>query len=134
MEVSGDGFTNAFALGEYGQQAGELHSDEVFSLCEFLHTVTSSGFDAAFAGFRLGQVCESHGWKVHPWVLMRNYFYLLLETPESNLVTGMNWLLGTFSQGWNALRSPKGHASSMGRHKGPPLSMKSQPSASHQRR
>jgi REP element-mobilizing transposase RayT len=38
---------------------------------------------------RLGQVCESHGWKVQAWVLMGNYFHLLLETPEPNLVTGM---------------------------------------------
>ena len=48
--------------------------------------------------FRLGQVCGSHGWKVHAWVLMGNHFHLLLETPEPNLMTGMKWLLGTFSQ------------------------------------
>lgn len=39
--------------------------------------------------FRLGQVCASHGWRVHAWVLMGNHFHLLLETPEPNLVTGM---------------------------------------------
>ena len=37
--------------------------------------------------FRLGQVCGSHGWRVHAWVLMGNHFHLLLETPEPNLVT-----------------------------------------------
>lgn len=46
--------------------------------------------------FRLGQVCGSHGWRVHAWVLMGNHFHLLLETPEPNLVTGMKFLLGTF--------------------------------------
>ena len=34
--------------------------------------------------FRLGQVCESHGWRVHVWVFMKNHFHLLLETPEPN--------------------------------------------------
>ena len=42
---------------------------------------------------RLGTVCESHGWRVHAWVLMSNHFHLLLETPEPNLVSGMKLLL-----------------------------------------
>lgn len=46
--------------------------------------------------YRLGQVCGSHGWRVHAWVLMGNHFHLLLETPEPSLVTGMKYLLGTF--------------------------------------
>jgi hypothetical protein len=40
---------------------------------------------------------------------MGNHFHLLLETPEPILVMGMKWLLGTFSQGWNARRSRRGH-------------------------
>jgi hypothetical protein len=32
---------------------------------------------------------------------MGNHFLLVLETPESNLVTGMKWMLGVCSQGWN---------------------------------
>ena len=32
---------------------------------------------------------------------MGNHFHLLLETPEPNLVRGMKWWLGVFSQGWN---------------------------------
>ena len=59
--------------------------------------------------FRLGQVCASHGWMVHAWVLMGNHFHLLLETPQANLVTGMKQLLGTFSQGWNQVRQQHGH-------------------------
>ena len=46
----------------------------------------------------LGEVCESHGWKVHAWVLMGNHFHLLLETPEPNLISGMKLLLGAFAQ------------------------------------
>ena len=45
--------------------------------------------------FRLGQVCGSHGWRVHAWVLMGNHFHLLLETPEATLSAGMRVLLGT---------------------------------------
>ena len=71
--------------------------------------------------FRLGQVCGSHGWRVHAWVLMGNHFHLLLETPEPNLVTGMKYLLGTFSQGWNARRARRGHVF-QGRYKSVPVS------------
>jgi len=70
--------------------------------------------------FRLGQVCESHGWRVHAWVLMGNHFHLLLETPQANLVTGMQWLLGTFSQGWNRARQRRGHVF-QGRYKSVPV-------------
>jgi REP element-mobilizing transposase RayT len=58
---------------------------------------------------RLEEVCGSCGWRVHAWVLMGNHFHLLLETPLPNLVTGMKWLLGTFSQGWNRARGRQGH-------------------------
>jgi len=30
------------------------------------------------------------GWRVHAWVLMGNHYHLFLETPEPNLVAGMN--------------------------------------------
>jgi hypothetical protein len=58
---------------------------------------------------RLGEVCESRGWRIHTWVLMSNHFHLLLETPQANGVTGMKWLLGTFSQGWNRARWRRGY-------------------------
>ncbi|MFT3990021.1 MAG: transposase [Luteolibacter sp.] len=58
---------------------------------------------------RLGEACASHGWRVHAWVLMGNHFHLLLETPQANLVSGMKWLMGTFSQGWNRARLRRGH-------------------------
>ncbi len=53
--------------------------------------------------------CERFGWRVHAWVLMGNHFHLLLETPEPNLVAGMKWMLGVYSQGWNRRRGRKGH-------------------------
>lgn len=70
--------------------------------------------------FRLGQVCANHGWKVHAWVLMGNHFHLLLETPQANLVSGMKWLMGTFSQGWNRARQRRGHVF-QGRYKSVPV-------------
>lgn len=69
---------------------------------------------------RLGQACESHGWKVHAWVLMGNHFHLLLETPQPNLVSGMKWLLSTYSQGWNRARKRRGHVF-QGRYKAVPV-------------
>ncbi len=70
--------------------------------------------------FRLGEVAASHGWRVHAWVLMGNHFHLLLETPQPNLVTGMKYLLGTFSQGWNRARKRRGHVF-QGRYKSVPV-------------
>jgi REP element-mobilizing transposase RayT len=70
--------------------------------------------------FRLGQVGGSHGWRVHAWVLMGNHFHLLLETPEANLVSGMKYLMGTFSQGWNRARQRRGHVF-QGRYKAVPV-------------
>ncbi|MCX6876775.1 MAG: transposase [Verrucomicrobia bacterium] len=70
--------------------------------------------------FRLGQVCDSHGWRVHAWVLMGNHYHLLLETPQANLVSGMKYLMGTFSQGWNRARTRRGHVF-QGRYKSVPV-------------
>ncbi|MEO5714155.1 MAG: transposase [Luteolibacter sp.] len=53
--------------------------------------------------------CARFGWRVHAWVLMGNHFHLLLETPEPNLVAGMKWMLGVYSQRWNRRRQRKGH-------------------------
>ena len=46
----------------------------------------------------LGQACAKSGWRIHAWVLMGNHYHLLVETPEANLVTGMKWLQGTYTQ------------------------------------
>ena len=77
--------------------------------------------DAKSFFFRLAEVCERCGWKVHAYVLMSNHFHLLLETPEPNLVDGMRYLMGTFSQGWNARHQRRGHVF-QGRYKSIPVS------------
>ena len=49
----------------------------------------------------MGEACERTGWKVHAWVLMGNHYHLLLETPEPNLVAGMQWLQNTYTRRFN---------------------------------
>jgi hypothetical protein len=41
--------------------------------------------------------------------MMGNHFHVLLETPEPNLVAGMKWFMGVFSQWWNIRRKRRGH-------------------------
>jgi putative transposase len=57
----------------------------------------------------LVQACEAQRWYLHAWCLMDNHYHLLLETPESNLVAGMKWLLGTFAIRFNRYRKENGH-------------------------
>lgn len=48
-------------------------------------------------------------WALHAFVLMSNHYHLALETPEANLVTGMQWLQATFANRFNRLRGERGH-------------------------
>ncbi len=57
----------------------------------------------------LGDACNRCGWRVHVFVLMGNHYHLLLETPEPNLVDGMRWLQGTYTQRFNARHKVWGH-------------------------
>jgi putative transposase len=57
----------------------------------------------------LNETCERTGWIVHAYVLMRNHYHLLIETPEANLVDGMKWLQGTYTQRVNIWMKRRGH-------------------------
>ena len=57
----------------------------------------------------LGEACEKTGWRIHAWVMMNNHYHLLLETPEANLVVGMKWLQGTYTQRYNSRHEVFGH-------------------------
>jgi putative transposase len=57
----------------------------------------------------LGQTCGRTGWQVHAYVLMSNHYHLLLETPEANLVAGMKWLQGVYTQRFNRRHNQCGH-------------------------
>ena len=49
----------------------------------------------------IGKACEMTGWRVHAWVLMRNHYHLLIETPEANLVSGMKWVQNAYTRRFN---------------------------------
>lgn len=40
---------------------------------------------------------------------MANHFHLAIETPEGNLVAGMQWLQSTFANRFNRFRDVRGH-------------------------
>lgn len=57
----------------------------------------------------LEEVAVRTGWRIHAFVLMDNHYHLLLETPEPNLVVGMKWLQGTYTQRFNSRYKEWGH-------------------------
>ncbi len=57
----------------------------------------------------LAEVCARTGWIIHAYVLMDNHYHILLETPEPNLVVGMKWFQGTYTQRFNASHKVRGH-------------------------
>jgi putative transposase len=57
----------------------------------------------------LAEAVERTGWRVHAWVLMLTHYHLLIETPEANLVEGMKWFQGTFTQRHNGYHRTYGH-------------------------
>lgn len=68
----------------------------------------------------LGEACEKTGWRIHAYVLMGNHYHLLTETPEANLVAGMKWLQGTYTQRYNGRHQIYGHLF-QGRYKAVPV-------------
>jgi REP element-mobilizing transposase RayT len=69
---------------------------------------------------KMTEVCSRTGWKIHAYVLMPNHFHWLLETPEPNLVAGMKWFMGAYSQSFNARHGQRGHVF-QGRYKALPV-------------
>jgi REP element-mobilizing transposase RayT len=57
----------------------------------------------------LTEACEKTGWVVHAWCLMSNHYHLALETPQPNLVDGMQWFQATFATRFNRFRKEGGH-------------------------
>lgn len=68
----------------------------------------------------LAETCERTGFLIHSHVLMKNHYHLLLETPEANLVAGMKWLQGTYTQRFNRRHQLVGHLY-QGRYKAKPI-------------
>jgi REP element-mobilizing transposase RayT len=67
--------------------------------------------DGAKSAFEtcLFEACGKSNWVLHAYVLMSNHYHLALETPEGNLVSGMQWLQATFANRFNKLRGERGH-------------------------
>jgi REP element-mobilizing transposase RayT len=61
--------------------------------------VSPDGADEELFLKTLGECCARTGFRVWAWVLMRNHYHLLIETPAANLVGGMGWQRG---QGTNS--------------------------------
>lgn len=68
----------------------------------------------------LEEVCRQTGWRIHAYVLMSNHYHLLMETPEANLVAGMKWFQGTYTQRFNTMFECRGHLF-QGRYKALPV-------------
>jgi REP element-mobilizing transposase RayT len=57
----------------------------------------------------LARIVADSGWLLHAWVLMRNHYHLLIETPEIGLSKGVKWLNQTYVQRFNARHDRVGH-------------------------
>ena len=57
--------------------------------------------DRRYFSKTLGETSGQTGWSVHAWVMMGNHYHLLVETPEPNLVAGMQWLQNTYTRRFN---------------------------------
>jgi putative transposase len=57
----------------------------------------------------LGRTCRRMAWEIHAYCLMSNHFHLVVETPRSNLGTGMQWFLGSYTQQFNRRHRLSGH-------------------------
>jgi len=74
--------------------------------------------------YTMGEVCERTGWKIHSFVQLPNHFHWQVETPEANLVSGMKWFLGAYSQRFNNRHGQRGHVF-QGRYKAIPIETES---------
>lgn len=68
----------------------------------------TEGAKAAFERC-LFEACAKSAWRLHAFVIMRNHYHLAVETPEGNLVAGMQWLQATFANRFNRFRDERGH-------------------------
>ena len=64
----------------------------------------------------LAEACWKADFQVHAYCLMPNHFHLVTETPNGNLVAGMQWLLSSYTLRLNHRRKLTGHVFS-GRYK-----------------
>jgi REP element-mobilizing transposase RayT len=68
----------------------------------------------------LAEACKKTQWEVLAWVIMDNHYHWLVRTPKPNLVAGMSWFQGTYTQRYNARHRVWGHLFG-GRYKAIPV-------------
>ena len=64
----------------------------------------------------LAEACQKTGWQVHAYCLMSNHYHLVVETPNANLVAGMEPPQSTYTIRLNNRHKLIGHVLS-GRYK-----------------
>jgi len=64
----------------------------------------------------LAEACQKTSWQVHAFCLMRNHYHMVVETPDADLVAGMQWLQSTYTIRLNNRHALVGHVLS-GRYK-----------------
>jgi REP element-mobilizing transposase RayT len=57
----------------------------------------------------LATVTERQGWHLLCYCLMPNHVHLVIETPDTNLGNGMQWLHGRYARAFNARHRRSGH-------------------------
>jgi putative transposase len=57
----------------------------------------------------LAESCAKTGWQVQAYCLMPDHFHLVVETPQGNLVSGMKWLMSTYTARFNRRHKQSGH-------------------------
>ena len=57
----------------------------------------------------LAEAVERFGWRLHAYVLMKNHFHLMVETPKPNLSRGMQWLGVSYTVWFNRRHQRTGH-------------------------
>ena len=57
----------------------------------------------------LRKACERFGWILHAYCLLDNHYHMAIETPDSNLSIGMQWLQSTYANRFNHLVKERGH-------------------------
>jgi REP element-mobilizing transposase RayT len=75
------------------------YREHIFSVSDAGEIFEETLFDA----------CSRYGWLLHAYVCLSNHFHLAVETPEANLVRGMQWLSSTFGNRFNRLVRQCGH-------------------------
>lgn len=57
----------------------------------------------------LERTVERYGWNLHAYCLMGNHFHLVLDTPGSNIGSGMQYLKSAYALWFNDLKPRSGH-------------------------